>query len=278
MPTKEEVLRACAAGPADSAIALLSNCAGADRPSIYELSCTAVDNDQVEIFRHVLQSEDVVFHRDVGLKEIITKRSKPLIEVLLERGWNINMNLGSYRGCAVTWSLITRAPRDFVEWLLDHGADPNRPYGGPSHLGHSLRLAASSLYRDEKKDLAMAELLLLRGADVNKSRALHRAAETGNLELVKLLVGDPWRADVSMEGFNPGWGRDERMGRPLHCAVMSGKVEIVEFLLDHGADVFGKDNQGNTPREIAEIIEWDTMVEILEPWEEAQKRGAEDPK
>lgn len=136
MPTKEEVLRA---------IAPLSNCAGADRPSIYELSCTAVDNDQVEIFRHVIQSENVVFHR------VITKRSKPLIEVLLERGWHVNMNLGSYGGCALTWSLIIHAPRDFVEWLLDHGADPNGPYGGPSHLGHSPRLAASGLYRETKR-------------------------------------------------------------------------------------------------------------------------------
>lgn len=59
---------------------------------------------------------------------------------------------------------------------------------------------------------------------------------------------------------------------------MSGKVEIVEFLLDHCADVFGKDNQRNTPREVAEINAWDTMVEILEPWEEAQKRGTEAPK
>lgn len=51
----------------------------------------------------------------------------------------------------------------------------------------------------------MAELLLVRGADVNESRALHRAAETGNFEMVKLLVGGPWRASIRAGLVMRGW-------------------------------------------------------------------------
>lgn len=269
--SREEILRACAVGPADNAIALLSECTEADRPSIHELCRVLVENDQVETFRYALQSEDLVFARDVDIAKIISKRSRPLIEVLLDRGWDINMNLGGYKGCALTWALIQRAPKDFVEWLLDHGADPNGPYGGADHLGHSLRLAVGGAFddRDEEKDFDLAKLLLTRGADVNESRALHRAAERGNFPVVKLLVEDPWRADVNLGDHNPSWAHDKRVGKPLHCAVMSGKVEIVEYLLGKGADVSGKDSQGSTPREVAEMNGRQAMVAVLQQWEKA---------
>lgn len=38
------------------------------------------------------------------------------------------------------------------------------------------------------------------------------------MQAVRLLVGDPWKADVNTEGFNPYWAR-----ATIQCAVISEK-------------------------------------------------------
>ena len=71
------------------------------------------------------------------------------------------------------------------------------------------------------------------------SAPLHIAAQQGDLAIVELLVQQG--ADIN--------ARDDRAGglTPLHWAVDRGHAAVVEFILQNGADVNARDNFGRTP-------------------------------
>ena len=62
--------------------------------------------------------------------------------------------------------------------------------------------------------------------DRNNQTPLHRAAQNGNLQAVKLLV--QYGADVNASDL---------IRTPLHYAIMGKHAEMVSFLVDHGVDV-----------------------------------------
>ncbi len=79
---------------------------------------------------------------------------------------------------------------------------------------------------------------------------LHWAVRRGQLERVRTLVGTE-----NIEA------RDFQGRTPLHIAVLSGRDEIVAFLLEQGAHVNARDQWGITPLRRIELIEeyrgWD---------------------
>lgn len=70
---------------------------------------------------------------------------------------------------------------------------------------------------------------------------IHRAARTGDLELVKSRV---------TTGSDPDL-QDDQGRRPLHYAADGGHVEVARWLISVGADPAARDDQGNTPRDRA---------------------------
>lgn len=95
----------------------------------------------------------------------------------------------------------------------------------------------------------------IRAGDVGQYACL--AAEQNNLDLLKKIVccgGDVTlpavsttllpRGELALPKFNGGTA--------VHVAVGEGNVEIVEYLLDQGADIDKPDIQGWTPRDLAE--------------------------
>ena len=80
------------------------------------------------------------------------------------------------------------------------------------------------------------------------SISIHKAAEEGNIEVVKqhLAAG----TDVNV--------KDDEVGTPLHLAAVFSK-EVTELLIANGADVNAKDKYGGTPldyanNEVAKIL------------------------
>ena len=73
---------------------------------------------------------------------------------------------------------------------------------------------------------------------------LHRAAESGDVELVKLLVA--LGADVNA-ATTAGW-------TPLHGAAAAGCARVVRLLLAAGADASAVNRWGETPLDCA--IRW----------------------
>lgn len=110
-----------------------------------------------------------------------------------------------------------------VELLLQAGADPNHP----KRKKHFLLLDAVS----PGVDWRIVKLLIIHGAEVNAKAtagltALHVVACNGNTKVARLLLDEG--ADVNaMHVHYRG---------PLACAIQHHQAEMVDFLLERGAD------------------------------------------
>jgi ankyrin repeat protein len=86
-----------------------------------------------------------------------------------------------------------------------------------------------------------------RGSDINTETALMRAAARGHLEIVRTLLAHGAAVDARHVG------RGELRGRTalMFAVANSRKVEVIQFLLDRGADVSVKDALGESPLTLA---------------------------
>ena len=116
------------------------------------------------------------------------------------------------------------------KWL-DGGLDPNAL---ADRIGTGLMIAAW------RGDIPMMELLVARGADVNKTnalgeRALLHASWRGQAAAVKWLLAHGARVDSEPMQ----WGA-------LHYAVFAGHGEVAKLLLDNGADINARSTNGSS--------------------------------
>jgi ankyrin repeat protein/uncharacterized glyoxalase superfamily protein PhnB len=171
---------------------------------------------------------------------------------------------------------------DLVRVLLQHGADPNRREAGDNTT--PLHWAAA------ERCLNCAKSLLEAGADVHGYGDLHELDSIGwatyfhpaksceeSWELANLLIERGARHHIfsaitigdlklirSVVEDNPA-SLDRRMSRyeqgqtALHFATHRKRADIVELLIDLGADIDAKDALGRTPIELA-MLRGDTKA------------------
>lgn len=131
--------------------------------------------------------------------------------------------------------------RDIANYLLEKGA--------PLDI-----FVAAMLGRVEDVKRFLAEDPGLASANgVHGISILYHAALSGQVEIAELLLAH---------------GGGQNAGHALHGAVNSGRREMVEWLLDHGADPRTPNFQGKTPREVAEAKGDQTIAELLRQAEE----------
>ncbi len=112
----------------------------------------------------------------------------------------------------------------------------------------------------------IARALIDRGADIDLSDSeyrspMHHAAARGDADMVRLLLerGSTTINDTSRArrgGFEGGW-------TPLHLAVLNSWPEVVQLLLDHGADLEARDGILRTPLVLAAESRDLRVAEIL---------------
>lgn len=131
-------------------------------------------------------------------------------------------------------------------------------------------LIFSAVYVQEEK---IVEDMIARGVDVNTSTEdgwtpLHEAAQTGNIEIARLLLDAGASLTASSRGglyrypIHAASGaailylaergadlnaRDEIGRTPLHLWAMGNSVEEVQILLQAGVDPYPLDNEGKSP-------------------------------
>ncbi|XP_035773671.1 transient receptor potential channel pyrexia-like [Anopheles albimanus] len=165
---------------------------------------------------------------------------------------NVDINAGIEQHSALHYAVMRNSKR-CVEYLLQHGANPNTPQ---VYTQTPLHVAAALGYAD-----CMA-LLLAHGADARsqfgqkKITALHLAASENYLECVRLLVA----AGANINARN----RDQQT--PLHLACLSQCHETVTYLIAQHADVHAVYRDGRTALHASIVKEsrfWDCTLSLL---------------
>ncbi len=172
-----------------------------------------------------------------------------MLGFMLERGANVDAE--PYNGTALHWA-AARGRLDAVEYLLDRGAEIDRisRFGGVTGVT-PLHVASAWEGRPE-----VVQLLLDRGADPNIRDAEHHsppwgwASFFGNDAIRRMILPHAARTDLfaavatdsadavrQLLEWNPGAVEiDTAWSTPLGLAVNNGCREIVELLLQAGAD------------------------------------------
>jgi ankyrin repeat protein len=151
-----------------------------------------------------------------------------------------------------------------VRWLLEHGADPNLPWGESNDA--PLHMAA------QRWDVAMVELLVEHGADIQQRRADGRTAHTlaelhGNREIAEWLLARGAKSELSaLERFVAFCARGERVGAQamlhaepnlrnelrrehhlmMHLPAERGDAQVLDAMLACGFDPNVRDTDGVT--------------------------------
>ncbi|KAL8828114.1 MAG: hypothetical protein Q9191_002779 [Dirinaria sp. TL-2023a] len=104
-----------------------------------------------------------------------------------------------------------------------------------------LHKAAALTRRGRRLDEALleSECIDINSKDALGRTPLHWLAENGEVDAIRLLTRDPWRADVQIHdicGFTA-----------LHCACWADSLESAAVLLDAGSNVNARDKHQRTP-------------------------------
>ncbi|KAL9025202.1 MAG: hypothetical protein Q9196_005937, partial [Gyalolechia fulgens] len=192
-------------------------------------------------------------------KQKIDREHVQIIRLLLDRGFDINAQLGLNYSNTLISEAAAMHSLELVQLLVRRGAVV------PHHiltkvykydiaallLKHGAKLVADSQYKHQVSPIVIAasagKLKLLKlylthadDADILASaNAIHRAAENGYLEVVDLLINRGW--DVNTVA-------DELREAPLSaaCGASQSNIRMVQKLLDKGADITIRDSEGCT--------------------------------
>ncbi|WP_281202956.1 ankyrin repeat domain-containing protein [Cytobacillus kochii] len=173
---------------------------------------------------------------------------------LLNIGANINAQ--DDEGNTAIMAATQQNQMEIVQVLIAHGADINI---------RNKRLDNVLLYAGAEGLLEIVQLAIQAGADTTITNryggiAIIPACERGHIEVVKELLT---HSDTDVNHIN-----DLHWTALLEAIILSdgGKThqEIVQLLIDHGADITITDKDGVTPLQHARNRGYREMIEILE--------------
>lgn len=138
----------------------------------------------------------------------------------------------SQHGWTPLYLAVINGRYETAKFLLEHGVNPNREVARITPLHHAVL----------KNDLKIAQLLVDCGADVN----------TQCSDEYKSYYEDD-RSEYFASAFDENASRCRyEHNAPLHSAVAKGSLDMIQFLLDHNANVNAKNKSGMTPLALAE--------------------------
>jgi uncharacterized protein len=200
----------------------------------------AIAHDYTGLVRILVDSGADVDARDARNNSplhlsIAPGRTTVTAEFLLDRGAEVNSR-NIFGDTPLSGAMQSGVDPEFVQLLLKRGADPDNR----NATGNTPIMAALA-----QNNRQAAQLLLDAGADIfiqnhNRITPLTRA-------LIKGINTVSWFYRAEMNQITDGEGNS-----PLHTAVSIGaKLEVLEHIIAAGAELNGKNLQGETPLHLA---------------------------
>ncbi|KAG2449821.1 hypothetical protein HYH02_005344 [Chlamydomonas schloesseri] len=202
----------------------------------------AVLHGQVQLARTLLEAGALVntFAKDgsTPLMAAVRKGSIEVVELLLEEGARTEL-INSATGAGPLLLAAVFSNMDLVQLLLERKAMPDVQWGGPNGPVTPLTAVAAKVCEPKptaEQYLQIVEALLAAGAspdvivDASKGETLlHNAVARSQVALVRALLGVKANPDTPSKGLTP-----------LMTAVRLSSCELVEALIDGGAEVEAK--------------------------------------
>jgi putative CocE/NonD family hydrolase len=188
----------------------------------------------------------------------IEKGRMDIMELLLQKGLNINAEEEKNGMSVLGFALLVEADDKVIDYLLDRGADLAR-VKNKSGLT-ALHVSAMNGYKKiERLGPAIGD-----GVDekdgVYEFTALHYAVRFGHKNVTEVLIANG--ADIKAKDK---WGY-----QPIHWAAHHDRPDVVELLISKGADINAKTSLGQTPLQLAQERRNTKTVELL------RKHGAKE--
>ncbi|KXJ90354.1 ankyrin repeat-containing domain protein [Microdochium bolleyi] len=204
-----------------------------------EMLKAAVVESQPSVVEFLLQEFPQLELNDEIVHAAACKGSPSVFSLLLARDSSIVNKRLERIGTPLSSACRTRRPVEFLRYLLEQGADPNKR---PEAFGYPLALAATRY-----DDTNAVDLFLEHGARREHSGALAAASALGKETMVEYLLG---------KGLKPDTDAREIAGdHPLHAALMGGHVGAAKILLHHGASVDVLNRNGKSLQEMADLLQ-----------------------
>jgi len=196
------------------------------------------------------------FNGATGLHFFVERDDLETVRRLLRLG--ASLSLRDERGrTPLTYARSTA----MAELLLDYGAQVQpKKRDFPSALDHVPNADVAEIYLRHGADL--------KRVDAHGLTALHYAAAAGRIDVVRLLIerGAGVNVDASAERapVDPIWGSDlvfifHQSATPLSWAVSSDRVDVAEYLVQHGADCSFRRDDGST---LLDLAAWSGSVHM----------------
>lgn len=209
------------------------------------LLVTAIYNSQISTVEYLFAQSPSMELSDTIVQAAAGFASIPIFNQLLTRDPSIATRQFDRVGTPLTAACSHQATVEFLEYLLDLGADPNQD---PDVTGYPIALVAG-LYAEAAP--AAIDLLLQRGARLGHSGALGCAARLGNETSLKYLLGKGATPDTDARKI----GSAGRGDHPLCDALWGGHLGAARILLEHGASVDVVDRNGKSIWDIAALLQ-----------------------
>jgi ankyrin repeat protein len=213
----------------------------------------------------------IVRNGNTLLQSAVSIGDLDIIKLLIDKGAKLDVKASD--GSTVSHAAAVPGRKDIIELFVSKGADVSgfniaAFMGDLDRVKEFVEKGTDVDVKDEAGWTALswaicggqknvAEFLIEKGADVNTkcNRGWTPLFFARNKELSELLIDNG--ADVNT------YSTDVHSGMPLHTAVAYGRRDIVELLINKGAEIDSKTNNGGTSLSLAAQLGNRDIAELL---------------